>query len=77
MKSVLVLYGIAALFSFTAILYTMVSKFYGLVLLVISMVLIELIFNTTGLFRLKKTKEKQVPVKEQKEDVSVGEASEK
>ena len=76
-KSVLVLYGIAALFSFTAILYTMVSKFYGLVLLVISMVLIELIFNTTGLFRLKKTKEKQVPVKEQKEDVSVGEASEK
>ena len=52
-KSVLVLYAIAALFSLTAILYTIVSKFYGLVMLIIAIVIVELVFNTTGLFRVK------------------------
>ena len=57
-KSVLVLYAIAGLFSLTAILYTMTSKFYGLVMLVVAMVVVELVFNTTGLFRSKlKTKD--------------------
>lgn len=57
-KSVLVLYGIALLFSLTAILYTVSSKFYGLIMLVIAIVVVELVFNTTGLFRIKSKKEK-------------------
>ena len=98
-KSVLVLYGIAAiekgrvvntcnplnwialgeaLFSFTAILYTMSSKFYGLVMLVIAILVVELVFNTTGLFRAKPKKGKKEQVQEQKEDdISTGEISEK
>ena len=52
-KSVLVLYAIALLFSLTAILYTVTSKFYGLVMLVVAIIIVELIFNTTGLFRNK------------------------
>ena len=78
MKSVLVLYAIAALFSFTAILYTMSSKFYGLVMLVIAILVVELVFNTTGLFRTKPKKAKKEQVQEQKEDdISTGEISEK
>ncbi len=77
-KSVLVLYGIAALFSFTAILYTMSSKFYGLVILVIAILVVELVFNTTGLFRTKPKKAKKERVQEPKEDdISTGEMSEK
>ena len=52
-KSVLILYTIALLFSLTAILYTVTSKFYGLVMLVIAIVIVELIFNITGFFRDK------------------------
>ena len=52
-KSVLVLYGITALFSLTAIVYTVVSNFFGLIMLVIVAVVVELIFNTTGVFREK------------------------
>lgn len=52
-KSVLVLYAIAALFSLTAILYTIASKFYGLIMLIIAIIIVELVFNTTGLFRVK------------------------
>lgn len=52
-KSVLVLYGISLIFSITAIIYTVFSKFYGMIVLVIAMVLVELIFNTTGFFRKK------------------------
>lgn len=77
-KSVLVLYGIAALFSLTAILYTMTSKFYGLVMLVIAILVIELVFNTTGLLRRKtQDEEKQLVQKDKKEDISMGEISEK
>ena len=35
----------------TAIVYSLISKLFGLILMVIGMVIVELIFNTTGLFR--------------------------
>lgn len=57
-KSVLVLYAITALFSLTAIVYTMYSNFYGLVMLVGAIIVIELIFNSTGVFREKDKKRK-------------------
>jgi len=57
-KSVLVLYAIAGLFSLTAIVYTIYSKFYGLVLVVCGVIVVELIFNITGIFREKQPKEK-------------------
>ncbi len=52
-KSVLVLYAISLLFSLTAVLYTVSDKVYGLVMLVIAVLIVELVFNTTGLFREK------------------------
>ena len=57
------LYGIALLFSLTAILYTVSSKFYGLVMLVIAIVVVELVFNTTGLFRSKSKNKKKAEEK--------------
>jgi len=58
-KSVLVLYAITALFSLTAIVYTMYSKFYGLVMLVCTILIVELIFNATGVFRIKEPLDKE------------------
>lgn len=62
-KSVLVLYAITALFSLTAIVYTMYSKFYGLVMVVGAVIVVELIFNTTGAFRFKEPKDHNDPRK--------------
>lgn len=56
-KSVCILYCIAALFSMTGIVYSLISKFFGLTLMVVGMVIVELIFNTTGFFRMKLPKE--------------------
>lgn len=78
-KSVLVLYGIAALFSITAIVYTMTSKFYGLIMLVVAMVVVELVFNTTGLFRSKSKVKDEIKTQSNKEEeeTSSGEISKK
>lgn len=59
--SVLILYSIALAFSLTAIVYTFLSKQAGLVLLLIGLVIIELVFNTTGVFvkTIKKQKSKK------------------
>ena len=62
-KSVLVLYAITALFSLTAIVYTMHSNFSGLLMVVGCVIVVELIFNTTGAFR-----HKQVSPPEEEED---------
>jgi len=60
-KSVLVLYAITALFSLTAVVYTLHTNFAGLVMTVICIAVVELIFNTTGAFRHKES-----PVKEER-----------
>jgi len=52
-KSVLVLYAITALFSLTALVYTFYTNFAGHVMVVLCVVIVELIFNTTGVFRYK------------------------
>lgn len=58
-KSVLALYSLASLFSVTAIVYSLFSKLSGLILMVVGMVIVELVFNTTGLFRLESKKSKK------------------
>lgn len=63
-KSVLVLYWMAGLFSATAIVYSLFSKLLGLILMVVGMVVVELVFNTTGLFRLKTKASKEILEKE-------------
>lgn len=52
-KSVLVLYAITALFSLSAIVYNVYSRFYGMIMLVGCVIIVELIFNATGAFRHK------------------------
>ena len=68
-KSVLVLYAITTLFSLTAIVYTIYSNFYGLVMLIVVAVIVELIFNTTGLFRYKEVKEIEISKEVKKEEL--------
>ncbi|MCL1950093.1 MAG: undecaprenyl/decaprenyl-phosphate alpha-N-acetylglucosaminyl 1-phosphate transferase [Turicibacter sp.] len=77
-KSVLVLYAITALFSLTAIVYTMHTTFWGLIMLVICVVIIELIFNTTGAFRYKeKEQDKKIEVEQVRPNEETGHPTKK
>lgn len=52
--SVLILYSISLMFSIIAIIYSLISKNIGLILIVIGLVVVELVFNTTGVFVKRK-----------------------
>lgn len=65
--SVLILYSIALMFSSIAVVYSLSSRNIGMILLVVGLVVIELVFNTTGLF-VKKDIEKDEKENEKLED---------